>query len=177
MLAWSLRVVMFAIFAQSRFLEPCEGREREGGRGAGGVPVATLRREECCVSLVLPVVSASPAGDRGPHRRIRPRWTTLFIRHDRDDILLPQTECRAGSLPADVTSCFPADGTVGTSEARGVSWHKSTAKWQARLQHGGKQHFLGLFAEERDAIDAVRAGRGTQIEARASGSSILCTDP
>ena len=65
-----------------------------------------------------------------------------------------------------MTSCFPADGTVGTSEARGVSWNKSTGKWEAQLWRGGKRHHLGRFAEERDAIDAVRAATEAATEGR-----------
>ena len=80
-----------------------------------------------------------------------------------------------------MTSCFPADDTVGTSEARGVSWHKSTAKWQAQLYHSGKRHHVGRFAEERDAAAAVQAAReaaaegrlGEHLAERASGHSSI----
>ena len=38
--------------------------------------------------------------------------------------------------------------------------------WKARLWHGGKLHSLGSFAEERDAIDAVRVAREATVEGR-----------
>ena len=39
-------------------------------------------------------------------------------------------------------------------------------KWFARFSHGGRRHFLGRFAEERDAVDAVRAAREAAGENR-----------
>ena len=56
--------------------------------------------------------------------------------------------------------------STGTSGTRGVSWHATRAKWEAKFWHAGKQHYLGLFAEERDAIDAVRAAREAAAENR-----------
>ena len=53
-----------------------------------------------------------------------------------------------GSLPSRVTS-----------GANGVSWTRKNSKWRAQIQHCGKQHYLGCFAEEREAIDTVRAAR------------------
>lgn len=34
---------------------------------------------------------------------------------------------------------------------KGVSWNKSNQKWCARIKISGKQHFLGLFDDPRDA--------------------------
>ena len=47
--------------------------------------------------------------------------------------------------------------------------HTPTGKWQARLRHGGKLHHLGRFAEERDAIAAVRAGHEAAAEVASDG--------
>jgi hypothetical protein len=44
--------------------------------------------------------------------------------------------------------------SAGTSQYRGVIWHKSNSKWEARIYEAGKQRFLGYFASE---VDAARA--------------------
>eukprot|EP01045_Picozoa_sp_COSAG04_P004299 COSAG04_NODE_185_length_21024_cov_49.557276_4_plen_251_part_00 len=50
------------------------------------------------------------------------------------------------------------------SEYAGVSWHKHNRRWEARISHEGRQHFLGLFAEEKAAAraydEAARRLRG-----------------
>lgn len=38
-----------------------------------------------------------------------------------------------------------------TSGFKGVSWHKATKKWQARIQVRGKKIYLGLFNDPEDA--------------------------
>ena len=52
------------------------------------------------------------------------------------------------------------------SDTRGVNWNRSKRKWEARLQHGGKRHHLGYFAEERDAAAAYQAAREAAAEGR-----------
>ena len=42
------------------------------------------------------------------------------------------------------------------SRFHGVSWHKSSRRWQAQLGHDGQRHFLGFFAEDKEE-DAARA--------------------
>lgn len=42
---------------------------------------------------------------------------------------------------------------------RGVSWHKATGKWRARVEHHGKSCSLGLFNNIEDAVVAVRSAR------------------
>lgn len=44
-----------------------------------------------------------------------------------------------------------------TSGYRGVSWHKSTKKWAARIQYRGKHYHLGYFDNPEDASDAYKA--------------------
>lgn len=46
-----------------------------------------------------------------------------------------------------------------SSRFRGVSWHKVTQKWRARVQVYGKTHYLGLFDSEEEAGAAIRAAR------------------
>jgi len=43
---------------------------------------------------------------------------------------------------------------VGTSRYKGVSWYKPTGKWRARIQHNGKEIYLGYFADEIEATKA-----------------------
>ena len=62
-----------------------------------------------------------------------------------------------------VKTLLPSAGT-GTSGFLGVSWHTATRKWLARLQHGGKRHSLGSFAEEREAAAMVHAAREAVVE-------------
>ncbi len=38
-----------------------------------------------------------------------------------------------------------------SSEFTGVYWHKATQKWMARIRVNGKQKYLGLFSNEKDA--------------------------
>ena len=39
----------------------------------------------------------------------------------------------------------------GPSRYRGVVWHKSNSKWEARIYEAGKQRFLGYFTSETEA--------------------------
>ena len=131
-------------------LEPSRKRKR----GSGGVP---LRCVKSALLLSAPprVVSASPAGDRGPHGRIRSAQQANAFRIVWRASLCFTTITRPGSLPS-----------TGSSGFAGVSWHKPTFKWLARLQHGGTQHHLGRFAEERDAAAVVQAAREAAAEGR-----------
>ena len=70
--------------------------------------------------------------------------------------------CHTVSLSHTVGS-LPSAGTSGFA---GVSWHASSRKWVARLHHGGKQHYLGNFAEERGAAAAYQAAREAAAEGR-----------
>ena len=41
-----------------------------------------------------------------------------------------------------------------SSGYKGVSWHKSGRKWQAKIRTNGKQKYLGLYATAEDAAAA-----------------------
>lgn len=41
-----------------------------------------------------------------------------------------------------------------TSGARGVAWDKSINRWRARINIGGRQHFLGTYKEFDEAREA-----------------------
>jgi hypothetical protein len=61
---------------------------------------------------------------------------------------------------------FPTGGESGTrqsSKYRGVIWHKSRNKWEAKIMYDGKQHHLGSFEDEEEAAKAYdRAARAHQ---------------
>jgi len=42
----------------------------------------------------------------------------------------------------------------GSSQFKGVTWHKRNKKWQAEIQHNGKSYWLSAFADETDAARA-----------------------
>ena len=55
--------------------------------------------------------------------------------------------------------------TRNTSGARGVSWYKKRAKWQAQITAHGKHTFLGYFDTIKEAADAYTvASAGLHIE-------------
>jgi len=41
-----------------------------------------------------------------------------------------------------------------TSKYKGVSWHRSGQKWQARIRLNGKQVYIGVFNDEAEAARA-----------------------
>jgi len=43
----------------------------------------------------------------------------------------------------------------GSSRYPGVSWHKTSKKWQSRVSVNYKSVYLGLFSEEIDAFKAT----------------------
>ena len=45
------------------------------------------------------------------------------------------------------------------SGVKGVSWHRPTEKWCARVATGGTNHYVGLFTSVEAAADAVAAKR------------------
>lgn len=51
-----------------------------------------------------------------------------------------------------------------TSSVRGVNWDSSRKKWKARVCHGGREHIVGRFETEGEAILAVRKFRTKLME-------------
>ena len=47
----------------------------------------------------------------------------------------------------------------------GITWHKRCRRWQAQWTCNGTNRYLGMFADKRDAIDAVKKFREGQQEA------------
>ena len=47
--------------------------------------------------------------------------------------------------------------STNTSGIMGVCWHKSTDRWQVRIQDCGKQKHLGLFEDKWEAICARKS--------------------
>ena len=41
-----------------------------------------------------------------------------------------------------------------SSRYKGVSWHKATGKWLAKIRYNKKDFHLGVFTEEKDAAEA-----------------------
>lgn len=46
-----------------------------------------------------------------------------------------------------------------TSGVKGVYWHKAAGKWMAQIQINRRHHYIGLFADIKDAAAAARAAR------------------
>lgn len=44
--------------------------------------------------------------------------------------------------------------TRGSSRYKGVHWHKVGRKWRAMLQHQGKEYYLGVYDDEKEAARA-----------------------
>jgi hypothetical protein len=55
-----------------------------------------------------------------------------------------------------------------SSKYRGVNWNKSSTKWVARINHTGREHYLGSFEDEEEAAkaydSAASAQRGEQAQ-------------
>ena len=47
-----------------------------------------------------------------------------------------------------------------------MTWNNSGNKWQAAPRLGGKLRYLGFFAEEAEAAEAVAAARTAHAEGR-----------
>ena len=52
-------------------------------------------------------------------------------------------------------------GRRASSMHRGVSWDKALRKWKAQIQHGGRNRYLGYFADE----DAAAVAYSTAAQA------------
>ena len=77
--------------------------------------------------------------------------------------------------PKQNTENFTGLKATNTSGVRGVSWHKSRGKWQARVGHSGHVYVAGYFdtiEEAESAVISLRLNLHTNnILDRAEGSS------
>eukprot|EP01045_Picozoa_sp_COSAG04_P004720 COSAG04_NODE_209_length_20232_cov_116.817315_29_plen_338_part_00 len=67
-----------------------------------------------------------------------------------------------------------ADG-ARESGYRGVSWAKRSLKWEARIRHGGRQHYLGYFTDEDEAGRAYQRAR-LEIQQTGTLSTLAAAD-
>ena len=65
-------------------------------------------------------------------------------------LLLAWTRTVSGVL-TEWGTALQRSASGGPSKYRGVIWHKSNSKWEARIYENGKQRFLGYFTSEEEA--------------------------
>ena len=63
---------------------------------------------------------------------------------------MPLREVLQGVLTQEDTA-LQKSASGGPSKYRGVIWHKSNSKWEARIYENGKQRFLGYYTSEEEA--------------------------
>ena len=121
------------------------------------------------VTLRVTAVQESPTSrdprSPGAARALQEAWTGQAL-----------PEADLGALAAEIArrGLVRRDNAC-SSRHTGVSWHKASKKWEARLGHGGKQERLGLFATEAEAkarYDARRLELG--VDPHAGTSSGFC---
>ena len=82
-------------------------------------------------------------------------------------------------LPFALLCHTSASLTLAGRHVQGVSWHRASQQWQARIQVGGKKTHLGYFGGEEAAArkyDEQAAGEATAPTiTEASDWSMLCT--
>lgn len=85
----------------------------------------------------------------------RPLLTSELVDHRHGNPLLNiRSELRlATSSQNNQNAPKRADNTSGY---KGVSWHRGTGKWRARIQANGEQVFLGFFATPEEAHEAYK---------------------
>ena|SRR5215471_428949 len=108
---------------------------------------------------------------RGDHRAVRPTTVKLHRallgltpadRLDVDHINRDRLDNRLANLrvvPKGANAQNMTSKPGSASRYRGVTWSKSTRRWQAQLFVDGKQTFLGCFDDEDEAGAAVREAR------------------
>ncbi|KAL4425396.1 hypothetical protein ABPG75_009412 [Micractinium tetrahymenae] len=145
------------------------GRRDEGPLAPAAIDARQVEegRQQAHSQQEAPSGSYSPAGQAHP----APETSAPASR-----AALPQAACAAGTPPrpapaspaADAAPAAAAGATAspqaggvrtsatggGPSRYRGVVWHKSNSKWEARVYEGGKQRFLGYFTSEDAAARA-----------------------
>ena len=74
---------------------------------------------------------------------------------DHDGLNNQRHNLRAADQQQNSRNRRPSAG--GSSDFKGVRWHKQRRKWEAVIGVGGKARYLGLFADERLAALAYNA--------------------
>lgn len=81
-----------------------------------------------------------------------------YIDHKDGDGLNNRMENLRAATPSD-NQCNRKPDARNTSGVRGVTWSKAACKWMAQIAKGGRNHYLGLFADIKDAEAAVTKAR------------------
>ena len=56
----------------------------------------------------------------------------------------------------------------------GVSWHKSTRKWQAKIQFDGKRRHLGYFLQKKRLLGVMTSLRSSRVGLKFSSREECC---
>lgn len=110
--------------------------------GRGG---RTVRRGESCHLLSRLIVGLEPGDERRADH----------VNRDRLDNRRHNLRIVDGS--GNAQNVTPREGCA--SPHRGVTFHRHSGRWQARVTVGGKTTALGYFDNEDDAAAAARDGR------------------
>lgn len=67
--------------------------------------------------------------------------------------------CNLRPATKSLNACNAKLPSSNTSGVKGVTWHKGSQKWMARVKFNGKTTHLGRFVELKDAEEVVRMAR------------------
>lgn len=121
--------------------------DRTGSGSLEQAESGTLERttSDAAVSLSCQAEDATDAEQRRARRRAAP----------------PRKYTPEGKLPSTLERRMSegvrgrnVSASGGSSKYRGVIWHKSNSKWEARSYINGQQRFLGYYKHEEDAARA-----------------------
>ena len=87
------------------------------------------------------------------HRMIMSAPDGIHVDHINGDTLDNRRDnLRLATAAQNSRNCKPVMG--GTSEMKGVSWHKASNRWRAQIRVETKKIHLGIFKSEADAYAA-----------------------
>eukprot|EP01051_Picozoa_sp_SAG22_P001273 SAG22_NODE_48_length_24654_cov_4.406394_21_plen_547_part_00 len=158
------------------------GQSRGGAAAAAAVPSAQKKRKPEVAAKretasgpagrAIPAAAAQQPGKSSRHRGVSwakadSKWRAT-IKQDGKSRTLGYFADESEAAAAYAAACRelgrdPA-GPTATSRFRGVSWHKSKGRWEAKIRiSGGKLKHLGRFKDEEEAArayDAAARGAG-----------------
>ena len=105
-------------------------------------------------------------GGLGPRRSIHKQTTSARL-PGKMVAINPAALAPAAALGRGGQPVAPQQQCV-TSAFVGVSWHKQEDRWVAQVNHGGRKHYVGLFADEEEA---ARAFDGAARRLRPTGKA------